>query len=87
MSTLFLTAPTYETATTRQFKKGRTETLRSCTEELVHFCKLMSDSKSTQNDKRQALHKAIQTHDLLMKEAKNGYGCDRHLFGLSTLGW
>ncbi|XP_050388403.1 peroxisomal carnitine O-octanoyltransferase [Patella vulgata] len=36
-------APTYETATTRQFYHGRTETMRSCTPEAVTWCKAMLD--------------------------------------------
>lgn len=27
----------------------------------------------------------VATHDKLMKEAKDGHGCDRHLLGLSIL--
>jgi hypothetical protein len=34
-------APTYETATTREFYRGRTETLRSCTSETVEWIKAM----------------------------------------------
>lgn len=33
----------YETATTRQFYHGRTETMRPCTQEAVHWCKAMID--------------------------------------------
>ena len=76
--------PTYETASTRRFFKGRTETLRSCTNELVDFCRLV-DSPSSLRDKKLALLKAISTHNRLMNEACQGHGCDRHLFGLSTL--
>uniref|UniRef100_H2ZAP8 Choline/carnitine acyltransferase domain-containing protein n=1 Tax=Ciona savignyi TaxID=51511 RepID=H2ZAP8_CIOSA len=38
---------TYETATTRQFYHGRTETCRSCTPEAVEFCRaMMSNTRS-----------------------------------------
>ena len=70
----------------RKYKNGRTETLRSCTPELVQFCNIMLSSTAIScHEKRQALELAISTHDQLMLEAKNGYGCDRHLFGLMTI--
>lgn len=34
---------TYESASTRMFKLGRTDTIRSCTEASVAFCKAMQD--------------------------------------------
>ena len=37
-------APAYESATTREFYHGRTETLRSCTPETVEFVKSMLSS-------------------------------------------
>lgn len=80
-----ISAPTYETATTRQFLKGRTETLRSCTRELVEFCTLFDDPSQTKGRKKSALQKAIDTHNSLMTESKNGQGCDRHLFGLMSI--
>ena len=44
-------AATYETATTRQFYHGRTETVRSCTIESVKWCQAMLDSsKSVRNN-------------------------------------
>ena len=36
-------APTYETASIRKFYHGRTETVRSCTVEVVEWCKAMLD--------------------------------------------
>ena len=78
-------APTYETASTRQFLKGRTETLRSCTKELVAFCKLADCATTNTGEKRKALKTAINTHNRLMNEARQGRGCDRHLFGLASI--
>ena len=40
-------APTYCTATTRRFYKGRTETCRSCTPESVEFAKAMVSGNKT----------------------------------------
>ncbi|KTG02260.1 hypothetical protein cypCar_00004486 [Cyprinus carpio] len=56
----------YETATTRRFFHGRTETMRPCTTE----------------EKRQALNAAFSKHNKLMAEAQDGKGFDRHLLGL-----
>jgi carnitine O-octanoyltransferase len=79
-------APTYETATTRQFYHGRTETVRSCTSEAIEFCKEMCNKdKSTRICDRGLLDlfkKACSKHDKLMGEARNNSGCDRHLLGL-----
>ena len=41
----FRALPTYETATTRQFYHGRTETVRSCTMETLELAKTLTDSK------------------------------------------
>ncbi len=40
-------APTYETATTRQYYHGRTETVRSCTTEGITWAKAMLDKSKT----------------------------------------
>jgi carnitine O-octanoyltransferase len=37
--------PTYETASTRGYYHGRTETMRTCTAEVVEWCKAMCDKK------------------------------------------
>ena len=48
----FRPAATYETATTRQFYHGRTETVRSCTTEAVTWVKAMLDQSTlVSNDK------------------------------------
>lgn len=77
---------TYETATTRKFRHGRTETVRSCSKELVEFCKLMTCNKpmTSISEKKASLTAAIKKHNELMSAAKNGQGCDRHLFALYT---
>ena len=45
----------------------------------------MDDPGCTAQRKRQALLTALQTHDKLMSEARNGQGCDRHLMGLKLI--
>ena len=60
--------------------------LRSCTNELVDFCRIMdSGSEGSFQIKRKALLEAIRTHERLMEECKLGKGCDRHLFGLMCI--
>ncbi|XP_031570096.1 peroxisomal carnitine O-octanoyltransferase-like isoform X2 [Actinia tenebrosa] len=78
-------APTYETAQTRQFYHGRTDTVRSCTEEALNWCKAMVDPKKDINFKAQLLHKACLKHGQLMMEGINGQAIDRHLLGLSMI--
>ena len=79
-------APTYETATTRSYYNGRTETVRSCSMEAVEWCRAMcnKDSKTRLNNSEllSLLKRACQKHDQLMNEARNNAGCDRHLLGL-----
>ncbi|XP_078494503.1 peroxisomal carnitine O-octanoyltransferase-like [Ciona intestinalis] len=78
--------PTYETAMTRQFYHGRTETCRSCTPESVDFCKaiLQNPNPGSKAFKQlkpllQAAHKKFVT---LMADCLQNKGCDRHLLGL-----
>lgn len=40
-------APTYETATMRAYYRGRTETVRSCTMDMVELCKGWSDKNTS----------------------------------------
>lgn len=75
----------YETAMTRKFYHGRTETMRSCTQEAVNWCKAMTDPKCNIDVKRKAMLLAFNKHNKLMAEAQEGKGFDRHLFGLYLL--
>ncbi|XP_042231513.1 peroxisomal carnitine O-octanoyltransferase-like isoform X2 [Homarus americanus] len=75
-------APTYETATTRQFYDGRTETLRSCTVESVDWVQTMLSPKASTSEKFHKMKIAMDTHNCHMKQCQNGEGVDRHLFGL-----
>ncbi|XP_059909780.1 peroxisomal carnitine O-octanoyltransferase-like isoform X4 [Gadus macrocephalus] len=72
----------YETAMTRRFYHGRTETMRPCTQEAVLWCQAMTDPTCTEDVKRKALLKAVNKHNKLMALAQNGEGFDRHLLGL-----
>ncbi|XP_028833452.1 peroxisomal carnitine O-octanoyltransferase [Denticeps clupeoides] len=72
----------YETATTRHFFHGRTETMRPCTSEALKWCRLMLNPTANAEVKRAALQQAFTKHNKLMGEAQNGKGFDRHLLGL-----
>ncbi|CAL4082988.1 unnamed protein product, partial [Meganyctiphanes norvegica] len=78
-------APTYETATTRQFYNGRTETMRSCTVEAVEWAHAMLSRNNSQSEKKLKLVRAVERHKELMAECQKGEGVDRHLMGLSLL--
>lgn len=72
----------YESAGTRLFYLGRTETIRSCSRESVEFAKAMLDSACPTEEKKNALLAAIQYHKQYATEAALGRGVDRHLMGL-----
>ncbi|XP_034236677.1 carnitine O-acetyltransferase-like isoform X2 [Thrips palmi] len=80
-----LPAATYETASTRMFLGGRTETIRSCSEESTHFCKTMLDSCASLDDKFKSLKTAVNAHRSYTMEASKGQGVDRHLLGLKLI--
>ncbi|XP_042540558.1 peroxisomal carnitine O-octanoyltransferase [Dipodomys spectabilis] len=72
----------YETAMTRFFYHGRTETVRSCTVEAVNWCQSMQDPSASLVEQRQNMLKAFAKHDKMMKDCSAGKGFDRHLLGL-----
>ncbi|NWZ76753.1 OCTC octanoyltransferase, partial [Poecile atricapillus] len=72
----------YETAMTRRFYHGRTETIRPCTVEAVEWCKSMLDPSDSNYQRLQLMHKAFAKHNKMRKECENGKGFDRHLLGL-----
>ncbi|KAJ2060373.1 hypothetical protein GGH13_006791 [Coemansia sp. S155-1] len=75
-------ASVYETASTRQFLHGRTETVRSLSVESADFMRTMSDPASSSRDKYEALVRAANKHQILLRDASSGNGVDRHLLGL-----
>ncbi|KAF4582920.1 carnitine acetyl transferase [Ophiocordyceps camponoti-floridani] len=78
--------PTYESASTRRFQLGRTETCRSVSDESVAFCTAVSDPMVDDVQTKIALlRKAIDAHIEYVSAASNGKGVDRHLLGLKKL--
>ena len=75
---------TYEPAMTKGFLHGRTEAIRSVTEESVSFVQTFwADNPATQ--KVEALRKACQRHVNNTKDCAKGEGCDRHMYALFSL--
>lgn len=77
--------PTYESAATRRFQQGRTETCRTVSEESVAFCDGMADPEVSPDECRQRLLNAVKSHVEYISAASDGKGVDRHLYGLKKL--
>lgn len=77
--------PTYESAATRRFQQGRTETCRSVSDESVAFCSAMADPEVTPEECIKAFRAAVDAHVKYITDASDGKGVDRHLFGLKRL--
>ena len=84
-------APAYETATTRKFHRGRTETCRTCTPEAVKFCRQTLEafggrpSRGEMSELRSLLMSAQKKFLKLMSECCDARGCDRHLYGIQLM--
>lgn len=76
---------TYESASTAAFKHGRTETIRSATQEAKLMVEALTSLTASTTEKKQALLKAISNHGSITKDALMGKGMDRHLFALRTI--
>lgn len=72
---------TYEPAMTKVFLHGRTEAVRSVTEEAVNFVQTFWADNPIEN-KIEALRKACQKHVNSTRECAKAQGCDRHLYAL-----
>lgn len=76
--------PTYESAQTRKFQRGRTETSRTVSTESVAFVKAMEDPSISAERKIAAFRAALKTQGAYMADCVNAHGVDRHLFGLKN---
>ncbi|XP_063994759.1 carnitine O-palmitoyltransferase 2, mitochondrial-like isoform X2 [Diachasmimorpha longicaudata] len=79
---------TYESCSTSAFKHGRTETVRSFTEQTKALCKaIVERGTSNVNNKeyKKMMIECSKTHAMLTKEAAMGQGFDRHLFMLKRI--
>jgi carnitine O-acetyltransferase len=75
---------TYEPAMTKAFLHGRTEAIRTVTNEAVDFLKTFWADNPAE-DKVNSLRKAAEKHTATTKECSKGQGQDRHLYALYTL--
>jgi len=74
--------PTYESAATRKFQQGRTETCRSVSDESVAFCTGMADPGVDAAECARLFRAALKSQGQYIADASDGRGVDRHLFGL-----
>ncbi|KAI1611334.1 carnitine O-acetyltransferase [Exophiala viscosa] len=77
--------PTYESAATRKYQQGRTETTRTVSDESVAFCDAMADASTSREETERLFRDAVKAHVQYTADASEGYGVDRHLFGLKKL--
>lgn len=77
--------PTYESAATRKFQQGRTETCRTVSDESVAFCDAMANPDIGPAECEKLFRAAVNAHVKYIADASEGRGVDRHLFGLKKL--
>lgn len=75
----------YESAQTRMYEAGRTETIRSCSNESVAFAQSMVESFRSNREKAAKLRLAVDAHKQYASKAVQGFGVDRHLLGLKLI--
>ncbi|KAG0169405.1 hypothetical protein DFQ28_003955 [Apophysomyces sp. BC1034] len=76
---------TYEPAMTKTFLHGRTESVRSVTDESAKFVKTYYSSTASSHDKLNTLRAALKNHTRLTRDCAKGLGQDRHLYALECL--
>jgi hypothetical protein len=76
---------TYETAMTRSFLHGRTETIRTQSKYSKIFATQFDNPGVSVKHKREAFLNAANHHREYTKLCVQGNGCDRHLLGLRML--
>ncbi|KAJ1964378.1 Carnitine O-acetyltransferase mitochondrial [Dipsacomyces acuminosporus] len=76
--------PTYESASTKSFARGRTETSRSVSAASVEWCRAMVDhpGSTSLHEKSELLRKAVVNQSQYTAMCAKGSGIDRHLLGL-----
>ncbi|XP_041987683.1 carnitine O-palmitoyltransferase 1, liver isoform [Aricia agestis] len=73
---------TYEASMTRLFREGRTETVRSCTNESAAWVLSMNNPNASTEERMHLFKQATDRHQLGYQDAMAGRGIDRHLFCL-----
>ncbi|XP_046845158.1 carnitine O-acetyltransferase-like [Xenia sp. Carnegie-2017] len=80
-----LIPPTYESAGTRMFQLGRTDTIRTASLTSKAFVEAMVDPGKSKQELAQLFRVAVKAHSKYTKEACNGEAFDRHFFGLKMI--
>lgn len=75
---------TYEPAMTKMFLHGRTEAIRTVTDDVVNFVQTFWADNPVEK-KIDALRKACQRHVATTRDCAKAQGCDRHLYALFCL--
>ncbi|XP_059213271.1 carnitine O-acetyltransferase [Centropristis striata] len=76
---------TYESASLRMFRLGRTDTIRSASSASAAFVKAFDDPSKQNTEKVDLLEKAVQAHRSYTNIAIGGQAIDRHLLGLKMV--
>ncbi|KAK5871236.1 hypothetical protein PBY51_004128 [Eleginops maclovinus] len=76
---------TYESASLRMFKYGRTDVVRSTTADSFKFVQAMQDPSKQNTERLALLQKAETMHKKNTYDAIHGQAIDRHLLGLKML--
>lgn len=76
---------TYESASLRMFRLGRTDTIRSASSASAAFVKAFDNPAKQNTEKVELLEKAVKAHRWYTNMAINGQAIDRHLLGLKML--
>lgn len=76
---------TYESAMTRLWRDGRTETVRSATMAATEFVRMLQDETVDRKEVLKQFRMATTNHVNMNLKAMVGHGVDRHLFGLYVI--
>ncbi|XP_020779372.2 choline O-acetyltransferase [Boleophthalmus pectinirostris] len=78
-------ASTYESASTRRFRQGRVDNIRSATPQALAFVAAMTDGKLSSSEKMELLQDAIAAQTKYTILAITGMAIDNHLLGLREI--
>jgi len=76
---------TYESCQTRKYQLGRTEVIRSASNESKAWAEAMLNVDTTDTERAALFRRAVARHLEYAGWASQGEGVDRHLFGLKRL--
>ncbi len=79
------TPKTYESASTRSCRIGRTETIRVASPQSKALVDAFDDPSVSVGDKQDLARAAFAEHSLRGKECSAGFGVDRHMLGLALI--